>query len=46
MAVVLTLPSPIHECAKGPNAVVVPDIDPEVLEILAHRKVSLLMPNE
>jgi hypothetical protein len=37
---------PFTSAQKGPNAVVVPDLDPEVLEILAHRELNLLLLNE
>jgi hypothetical protein len=40
-----TLP-PFTSAQKGPNAVIVPDFDPEVLEILAHRRLDLLLLNE
>jgi hypothetical protein len=37
-----TLP-PFASAQKRPNAVVVPDLDLEVLEILAHRRLNLLL---
>jgi hypothetical protein len=40
-----TLP-PFASAQKRPNGVVVPDLDPEVLEILAHGKLNLLLLDE
>jgi hypothetical protein len=38
--------APFASAQKGPNAVVISELDPEILEILAHRMFNLLLFNE
>ena len=38
--------APFASAQKGPNANVIPELDPEILEILVHRRFDLLLINE